>query len=370
MAAADQSAMAAADQSAMAAADQSAMAAADHLAIAAAAPAPRKAPPVQLAAMNPQAAASPAARPAADPTAAFFTPPEDALPARGWMQVGWAMPARTPAPAPRSPRTPPSGYDLAHGAYADLARGDRRSAAAGFAAALATDPANANAAAWAAQQRLLQRRWSGSAYVFARASGPADFATATLLGGGQSGALIAFTPDPLSNHPVALTLRGAVAQDGFGIDTGTAQGAIGLRYTLLPGVTLAGEWLVASGSGAASGWTLRLAGGAEGSVGRIDWSAYGEAGTVERDPFAAAHVYAGARLPLRSNRLRLSAGAGVWAGVQDSGGTADRIDIGPSARLRATGGRVPVTLAIDYRVRVAGNAAPGSGVALTLSAGF
>jgi len=63
----------------------------------------------------------------------------------------------------------------------------------------------------------------------------------------------------------------------------------------------------------------------------------------------------------------LRAGAAAWGGAQDDG---ERLDIGPTAsvtfRLGDTRGRV----AADYRFRVAGDAEPASGPALTLSAGF
>jgi hypothetical protein len=299
-------------------------------------------------------------------TSAPFLPAADAVSAPLWINASWTLPAAAgPAHATRHAY---SADALATAAYTELARGERRAAAENFTAAIAADPADPRAAAWRAQLHAIDRRWSGSAYIFARAGGPADFATAALLGGGQSGAMLAYTPDPRADHPIALTLRGAVAHDGFGIDTATAQGALGVRWSMLPGVTLAGEWLVASSSGAAHGWSLRLAGGASGSRGPIDWSLYGETGAVDYDPFAAAQAYVGARIPLHADAVRLSAGAGIWGGVQDSGGTADRIDIGPSVRLH--GARLPVALTVDYRFRVAGNAAPGSGVALTLSAGF
>jgi hypothetical protein len=61
-------------------------------------------------------------------------------------------------------------------------------------------------------------------------------------------------------------------------------------------------------------------------------------------------------------------GAGIWGGVQKG---AARLDAGPSASVamplgRGTNGRI----AIDWRFRLAGEAVPDSGPALTLSAGF
>lgn len=69
--------------------------------------------------------------------------------------------------------------------------------------------------------------------------------------------------------------------------------------------------------------------------------------------------------------LELRIGAGAWGGAQQG---AHRLDVGPALTLAAPlglgagggGGR----LSADWRFRVAGDAAPGSGPALTLSAGF
>ncbi|MDE2404095.1 MAG: hypothetical protein KGM17_05190 [Sphingomonadales bacterium] len=66
-------------------------------------------------------------------------------------------------------------------------------------------------------------------------------------------------------------------------------------------------------------------------------------------------------------RGELRAGAGAWGGVQR--GSA-RLDLGPSATIAVATGTAAARVAIDWRFRVAGNAAPASGPALTISAGF
>jgi hypothetical protein len=68
---------------------------------------------------------------------------------------------------------------------------------------------------------------------------------------------------------------------------------------------------------------------------------------------------------LGSTGLRL--GAGAWGGAQKF---AERLDVGPTIALDTSPGGVPARLALDYRVRVAGNASPGDGIAITLSTGF
>ena len=71
---------------------------------------------------------------------------------------------------------------------------------------------------------------------------------------------------------------------------------------------------------------------------------------------------------VRLGRGDLRAGGGIWGGAQRG---ASRLDIGPSAVIAMpVGDRAGARLGIDWRFRVAGNAAPSSGPAVTLSAGF
>ncbi|MEO0062898.1 MAG: hypothetical protein RLZZ08_1458 [Pseudomonadota bacterium] len=63
----------------------------------------------------------------------------------------------------------------------------------------------------------------------------------------------------------------------------------------------------------------------------------------------------------------LRAGSGAWGGAQR--GSA-RLDVGPTAALHLPLGPVRGRLAVDYRFRIAGEAAPASGPTVTLSAGF
>lgn len=64
---------------------------------------------------------------------------------------------------------------------------------------------------------------------------------------------------------------------------------------------------------------------------------------------------------------RVRVGAGAWGGAQRG---AARLDLGPTAQLDLASDKPPLRLSVDYRIRVAGDAQPGSGAALTLSTGF
>lgn len=96
---------------------------------------------------------------------------------------------------------------------------------------------------------------------------------------------------------------------------------------------------------------------------------YAQAGYVGgRDATAFADGSLAAEKPVwRGPHALLTTGGGAWGGAQRG---AARLDLGPTASLRFRLGDAIARLSADYRLRVAGNAEPASGAALTLSAGF
>jgi hypothetical protein len=97
---------------------------------------------------------------------------------------------------------------------------------------------------------------------------------------------------------------------------------------------------------------------------------YGQAGYVGGN-FATAFADGQVRIDRRIIHLgrgELRAGGSAWGGAQKG---ASRLDVGPTATLgMPLGGTAGARLALDWRFRIAGNAMPTSGPALTLSAGF
>ncbi|WFL78097.1 hypothetical protein P7228_03225 [Altererythrobacter arenosus] len=83
-------------------------------------------------------------------------------------------------------------------------------------------------------------------------------------------------------------------------------------------------------------------------------------------PFADGQVHVIGDV-VESETARFSLGAAAWGGAQD--GT-ERLDVGPSLRLDLTIGEAPARFSLDWRERIAGDAMPDSGVALTLSTRF
>ncbi len=105
---------------------------------------------------------------------------------------------------------------------------------------------------------------------------------------------------------------------------------------------------------------------------------YGQAGIVglsQRRGFFDAQLLATRPVTQRDPHTVLL-GGGIWAGgQQDMNATGRtswvyRVDLGPRVALNVPLGEGNATLALDWRHRVSGDAAPGSGAAVSLTAGF
>ncbi|MDO9370176.1 MAG: hypothetical protein Q7T68_16545 [Sphingopyxis sp.] len=136
-------------------------------------------------------------------------------------------------------------------------------------------------------------------------------------------------------------------------------------------IDVAVEQRVAAGKDGRTALAAMVSGGV-GDVGlpggfRLD--AYGQAGLVgarQRDGFADGAVVIDRRLgPDEATPLRLGA---LAAGAVQPG--AARVDVGPRLTLRLPNVGQGSRIALDWRQRVAGDAHPESGAALTLAADF
>ena len=316
---------------------------------------------------------------ASEPGYAMSAPPQSASPTRMTALRSDLPPTHAPESAPDLSA---AAYDAAARGYAYLRAGDRRAAAGAFAVALSLDPAHPRARAWQAEKTRLARWWRVEAYVFHRDGGdgyqgiahraPGLPAATNILGGGSGSTMLALTPNPLSRRPVEVQARYAAPYSGWtSIDAGRAQFALGVAVRPLPKVpvTLVAERLFKAGSLARSDWQLRAYGGTSRRVGGIDVSVFGEAGVIGRRPdrFAGAQLIAERQVRL-PGKIDLGLGLGAWGAVQTTDRTTDRVDVGPTLRLSRE--KTPVQLRVEYRRHVAGNATPGSGLALTVSASY
>lgn len=190
--------------------------------------------------------------------------------------------------------------------------------------------------------------------------GPDSLAAGGTLGGSQAGARLTYhvnrwlAASVRTSSPVGATRGGEVAA--------------GIRVQPIPSIPVAitAERRQAFGRGGTGRSDFALF--AEGGLYRrpILWGfaldAYAQGGVVghrERDLFAD-----GGMTLTRPLFGRFSAGFGLWGGAQPG---LYRVDAGPRLSMRVRNG---MSVHLDWRQRMAGNAEPGSGPALTLGADF
>lgn len=218
------------------------------------------------------------------------------------------------------------------------------------------------------------RHWSMDAWALIRNEGagaPSPGVLPATYGGSQSGAVLRYRIDLASAYRPSVYLRTTSALGGIRDNTL----ALGVSARPLPSVPV-----IAAVEGRmvdqANGRSIRPAALAYTEIAPIALPArmraevYAQGGYVGgrfATPFADGMVRVD-RHVLTIGKAEARAGGGMWGGIQKG---ASRLDVGPSASVamplaRGLHGRA----ALDWRFRMAGDAMPGSGPALTLSAGF
>lgn len=207
-----------------------------------------------------------------------------------------------------------------------------------------------------------ENRWSGSAWMLVRRDRAAGLAPGGTLGGSQAGLRIAYRLNGDTARPLAASARLYAPLR----DRRASEASLGLDWRPLARVPvhITAERRQALGARGRSAFAL----GAHGGVsdlrlpGGVRLDAYGQAGLVgarRRDPYADG----AARIGLPVGRLDI--GGGLWGGAQPG---AARLDAGPSLALRLPEARL--RLSAEWRFRIAGDARPGSGPALTIGSDF
>lgn len=232
----------------------------------------------------------------------------------------------------------------------------RGTAAAGPPAALPSAPIGVPLGSPPTNSRI-----AGSTWLFIREDGPAALAPGGMLGGSRAGATISYRLNRDAGRPLALSARIYAPLDALD----GAEVAAGLEWRPIRGlpVGIIAERRQALGSRGRSAFSLLTYGGVSDVpvAGPVVADAYAQAGVVggrSRDLFADGSV----RLSLPVGAAKL--GVGAWGAAQPG---VERLDVGPSASIRILPGAAIVA---DWRFRIAGNAAPGSGPALTLAKDF
>lgn len=231
-------------------------------------------------------------------------------------------------------------------------------------------PLPATAAAPPAPRASVTVPWRLSAWTLWRTgSGPPPLANGGQLGGSQAGLRTLYDLGRVAGTDLALSARMSRPLES---DGGT-EAALGISARPLPAVPVEFtiERRIAVERGGRDAWAMGLAGGVyrEPLPLGLELDGYFQAGVVgarSRDLYGDLAV-AVARPVRLSERTTLSLGGAAWASAQP--GTS-RVDVGPQAVLRFPVGEGALALALGWRQRIAGDAAPGSGPALTLGTDF
>lgn len=202
-----------------------------------------------------------------------------------------------------------------------------------------------------------------------RGSGLALVPGSGQLGGSQAGIAAQWRlgTTPLGRLAATGRISGALAQrQGKEAAVGLA-----LRPFEALALELAAERRIAIDRGGRNAFALSLRGGvsevALPAGFRLD--SYGQAGVVglrRRDGFIDAQAVA-TRPLMTAGALSVRAGGGIWGAAQPG---VSRLDFGPQLEARVSSDPIDIRIAASWRVRVAGNARPGSGPALTISTGW
>lgn len=314
----------------------------------------------------------------------YYAASEDVAPSRVRRARAVAIEKAAPATLDAALAPPPpvaatgmgaEAYATADRGYRLLATGDRRGAADAFRVALSMDPEHPSAANWRREAKALMRRWRFEGYAIFRDGGDARLAARPVLGGGATGFSLSWTPAPLARRPISLYARSYTPNLGFSQpDAESAVAAVGVSYKPLAraNVIVSVERLIALGPFAQEGFAARVGAGGERRVTRLRGvflTGYGEGGVAgdRFDLFAGAQGTVEKRVALPLG-FSASAGVGAWGAVQAGSGTIGRLDLGPT--ISVAGGRLPFRLSADYKKRVAGGAAPGDGVSLSIYSQF
>jgi hypothetical protein len=204
------------------------------------------------------------------------------------------------------------------------------------------------------------RRWSASTWALLRRQRDGrSLAPAGTLGGSQAGVRLLYRV----GDGLALSARAYVPLRR----PKGAEAAAGLEWrpaSAIP-VAILAERRQALGREGRSAFSVLVHGGASRALpGGLRLDAYAQTGIVgvrSRDTFLDVSARVAARLG------PVEVGAGAWGAAQPG---ASRLDVGPSLSYRLPVAHANLRLEADWRFRLAGDAAPGSGPALTLAADF
>jgi len=217
-------------------------------------------------------------------------------------------------------------------------------------------------------------RWSFAGWLLWRPGGGEPAVALPAYGASQAGAVLSYRlADPPAAPAVYLRAAAALASaPGARSDAGLALGISQRPFAMLPLRAQLEARADRLGNGQVRARAAAMAVTELPPLplpGRGHAELYAQAGYVAGEA-GTAFVDAALRL---EHPLALVGPATLHAGAALSGGAqrgAGRVDLGPAMALVLDHGPLHARAALEYRVRIAGQARPGTGPALTITAGF
>lgn len=211
-------------------------------------------------------------------------------------------------------------------------------------------------------------RWRGSMWALWRegSSTRADAVMGGRLGGSQAGLRIDFDLTPEAESRVAAYSRMSVALNR----PASPEAAAGVAWQpsrSIP-ISLAAERRIALGKGARNANAVMAVGGfgPKGIAASLQAEGYAQTGMVG---FRSNDLFMDGKLSVLSPvaHFPVRVGASVSGGAQPQ---VERLDVGPEVQIRLPLPRAAARLSVEWRERIAGLAAPASGLAITLGGDF
>ncbi|MDA7787896.1 hypothetical protein N8940_01535 [Sphingomonadaceae bacterium] len=225
-------------------------------------------------------------------------------------------------------------------------------------------------------------RWSFDSWFFVRQGSSAGEVNTVLpasYGASQAGAVLRYRLAPASDHRPTIYARATHSLPISNRTVNEGEAALGFRARPFAGIPVSAnaEARLRLSEGRSEVRTAAFIVTEFPPVKlplRLTAETYAQAGYVSGN-FATLFADGQARVTREVTAVnlgsgasgRLRAGAGAWGGAQRG---AARVDVGPSASVDFRIDGISVRAQMDYRIQVAGDAAPGDGIAFTLSTGF
>ncbi|MEC3911824.1 hypothetical protein U5A82_15510 [Sphingobium sp. CR2-8] len=211
-------------------------------------------------------------------------------------------------------------------------------------------------------------RWRAGAWLLYRPGGKTDSqgVPAGQLGGSQAGFRLDYDITPRTQSRIAAYGRLTTALER----PAAPEGAVGLSFQptrALP-VSIAVERRIALGQGGRNANTVMAVGGfgPKAIAPAIEAEGYAQAGIVgfrARDAFVDGKLSLSTPVPDSPVQLGVALSGGAQPGIS-------RLDIGPQLQVRLPLPQAGARVSVEWRERIAGDARPGSGLAVTLAADF